>query len=436
MSHFLITGGAPLHGTVRVSGAKNAALPMMAAAILADGPVRLDGVPRLADVRTLAFVLGDLGVSVAREADGLRLETVEPARSRARYAWGRRMRASFCVLGPLLARRGRAVVPLPGGCRLGDRPVDLHLRGLAALGADIRLEHGCVVATARRLRGADIVLGGPRGSTVTGTANVLSAAVLACGRTTILGAAREPEIVDLGNFLNAMGGRIRGLGTPTLEIDGVPCLVGTRYRIIPDRIEAATLLLAAAITGGSATVTGVVIDHLRAVLDGLQAAGANVEVGPARVALHGNGRLRAIDLVAEPYPGMPTDLQAQWTALAALAEGRSRIEDRVFPSRFGHVAELNRLGARITCGDGAARIEGVARLDAARVAASDLRGSAALVLAGLAACGHTTVSNIHHLDRGYERLDAKLRQLGADICRAPQTELPGDLKRACLPAPA
>ena len=444
MPHFDIIGGTALHGTVRASGSKNAALPIMAAAILAAEPVRLEGVPRLADVRTQAQLLRCLGirVTVEKELTGgadipvcrsageaaaaladrnvgstLLLETIDPAPVRAKEGLVRRMRAGFCVLGPLLARRGRAVVPLPGGCNIGVRPVDLHLKGLAALGADIRLDHGYVVASARRLTGADIDLSGPCGPTVTGTANVMSAAVLARETSTIRGAAVEPEIVDLGRFLVAMGARIEGLGTSTVHIEGVEQLGGASHRLIPDRIEAATLLIAAAITRGSATVAGVMPEHFDAVLAKLAAAGAEIEVGPDWVSIAAPRRLCAVDIVAEPYPGIPTDLQAQWAALAAVSEGVTCIEDRVFPARFLHAAELNRLGACIVVGQGTATVTGVARLSGARVAACDLRASAALVLAGLAADGRTTVEHIHHLDRGYQHLDHKLRQLGARIER-------------------
>jgi UDP-N-acetylglucosamine 1-carboxyvinyltransferase len=439
MPRFQITGGVALHGEVRCSGAKNAALPIMAAAILASEPVRLENVPQLTDVGTQAQVLRGLGLRVARVvgqavpdtrrscqaqpdlrlADGMTLETIDPAPVRAREELVRRMRASFCVLGPLLARRGRAVVPLPGGCNIGNRPVDLHLKGLTALGANLRLEHGYVVATARRLTGADIDLSGPHGPTVTGTANLISAAVLARGSTILRGAAVEPEIVDLGHFLIALGARISGLGTPTLRIEGVDQLGGATHRLIPDRIEAATLLMAVAITGGSAVVTGVVPEHLTSVLAILRAAGTEVNVSGDRVLIAAGARLRAIDVVAQPYPGVPTDVQAQWTALASLAEGVSTVRDCVFPSRFLHVAELNRLGARITCQGDAATVVGVPRLSGARVTAQDLRASAALVLAGLAATGRTIVDHVHHLDRGYQRLDRKLRRLGARIERMP-----------------
>jgi len=419
MASFTIIGGGPLSGTVGVSGSKNAALPIMAASILAGEPVRLEAVPNLADVDTLSLVLSQLGVEVVRTADGgLLLETVDPTATRADYELVRRMRASFCVLGPLLARRRTAVVSLPGGCNIGPRPVDLHLKGLTALGAELRIEHGYVIARADRLTGATIRLSGPRGPTVTGTANVLSAAVLADGVTTILGAAVEPEIVDLGRFLNRMGARIAGLGTSTLVITGVDQLGGAAHRVIPDRIEAATLLMAAAVTGGRATVTGVVPGHLRAVVEKLRAAGFQIELGEDHVTLAANGRPKPVDVTAMPYPGVPTDLQAQWMAVLSLASGQSTVRDRVFPSRLMHVAELNRLGARIQVRGSTAQVTGVDRLTGARVTACDLRASAALVLAGLAARGKTVVDQTQHLDRGYQRLEQKLIQLGAQIERA------------------
>ncbi len=421
MPYLEISGGLPLYGTVRASGSKNAVLPMMAASILADGPVKLLRAPRLEDVNTLSLVLRRLGVAVDRSQQGdLTLATVDRDPIRAEFDLVRRMRASFCVLGPLLARRGQAVVSLPGGCNIGSRPVDLHLKGLAALGADLHLRHGYIVARAKRLRGARIDLTGPAGSTVTGTANVLSAAVRARGVTTIHGAAQEPEIVDLGNCLCAMGARISGLGTSTLRIDGVEQLSGTAWRVIPDRIEAATLLLAVAITGGSATVAGVVPEHLTSVLEKLRTTGAKLDVGDDRVTLTADGPPQPVDVTARPYPGVPTDVQAQFTALLSIGSGRSVVRDTVFPERFMHVAELNRLGAGICCRGGAAAIPGVGHLSGAAVTASDLRASAALVLAGLAAKGRTRIHQARLLDRGYNRLGEKLRRLGADVSRLPR----------------
>jgi len=437
MPQLRIQGGRSLRGEIEVSGAKNAALPIMAASILASEPVRLEEVPRLADVRTLARMLKRLGVAVRRADDGaLLLETVDPAPVQADYALVRRMRASFCVLGPLLARRGEAVVALPGGCNIGDRPVDLHLAGLRALGAELRIEHGYVVAQARRLRGTTISMSGPRGPTVTGTANVLMAAVLAEGVTTLHGAAVEPEIVDLGGFLVALGAKIAGLGTSTIEVTGVRQLGGTDYRIIPDRIEAATLLLAAAITRGSVTIVGALPEHLDEVLAALRRTGFRCEVEEERITLRADAEPRPVDLTALPYPGIPTDIQAQWLALLSVVPGRSRLRDGVFPERFMHVAELNRLGGRITCHEGAALIDGVARLTGATVTATDLRASAALVLAGLAAKGETILRGVGHLDRGYQRLDAKLRTLGARIERIETTSPSRCLESAIVPRPA
>lgn len=415
-----INGPAHLRGTIRAGGSKNAALPIMAAAILADGPMHLAGVPRLVDVDTMSLLLGYLGIAVKRATDGdMLIELVDPRPTIADRELVESMRASFCVLGPLLARRGRAVVPLPGGCQIGARPVDLHIAGLAALGASINIERGCVIATARRLRGAHIDLGGPHGPTVTGTANVMSAATLARGTTVITGAALEPEIEDLGRCLIAMGARIHGLGTANIEIQGVDQLQGASHRVISDRIEAGTLLIAAAITGSAATVANVHPTHLTAVLDALSAAGAGIAFDGDAITIRGPQRPRPLHLAARPYPGIPTDLQAQFMALMSLAEGRSTIRDCVFPDRFGHIAHLERLGAKILRCGSTAIIEGQASFTGTNVIACDLRASAALVLAGLAARGQTTVERVDHLDRGYERLEQKLGEWGAGITRQP-----------------
>ncbi|MCH8924338.1 MAG: UDP-N-acetylglucosamine 1-carboxyvinyltransferase [Planctomycetes bacterium] len=402
---------------------KNAALPMMAASILATRPVWLEGVPEVVDVKTLSAVLGQLGVEVERQDDGaLRIETVDPLPTRADYDLVRRMRASFCVLGPLLARRGRAVVSLPGGCNLGDRPVDLHLRGLSALGAELRIEGGYVVAEADELRGAEISLLGPHGATVTGTANVMTAAALARGTTIIRGAAREPEIVDLADFLNTLGARIMGAGEATIEIVGVDHLGGGAHRVIPDRIEAATLLIAGAITGGSVRVENARLEHLGAVLDVLDGAGADLSVSSDSVSISMQRRPRPIRVTTRPFPDVPTDVQPQLTALATIAEGRSEITEGVFPDRFMHVPELKRLGAKIERAGCRAVVDGVGRLAGAEVMASELRGGAALVLAALAAEGVSLVRRIYHVDRGHERLEQKLARLGARIerCRDQQ----------------
>lgn len=420
MECFRIQGGARLSGTVMAAGSKNAALPIMAASILAGGDVTLEAAPEVADVDTLSLLLGHLGVAVKRQPDGgLQLATVDSQPTRAPRDLVQRMRASFCVLGPLLARRGRAVVPLPGGCAIGPRPVDLHLAGLAALGADVRIERGYAVVSARQLRGASIDLVGPQGPTVTGTANVLSAAVLAAGTTVIRHAAAEPEIVDLAGFLNCLGADIEGAGSDTIVVRGVRELGGARYPIIPDRIEAGTLLIAAAMTGSTVTVSGVVPGHLQAVLAALEATGQRVTIGDDWVQLVGAERPAAAHLITAPYPGLPSDLQAQFMALLALAPGHSSLTERVFPQRWRHVAQLKRLGACIANQGCRSLIRGVSQLRGSDVVACDLRASAALVLAGLAADGETIVYRVDHLDRGYQRLESKLQQLGAQIERLP-----------------
>jgi UDP-N-acetylglucosamine 1-carboxyvinyltransferase len=418
-----VHGGVPLCGSVRAGGSKNAALPIMAASILAQGPVHLRRVPELADVNTMALLLGYLGIESKRGPDGtVRIETIDARPTKADYDLVRRMRASICVLGPLVARRGRGVVSLPGGCNIGTRPVNLHLAALAALGADVRIERGYIVARATRLKGADIDLSGPQGPTVTGTANVMSAAAVARGRTIIRSAAREPEIVDLARFLNGLGARIEGMGSDVIEIDGVEELSGGKYEIIADRIETATLLIAAAMTGGSATVRDTSSDHMTAVLTALAEIGVVVASTPTTISVRASERPRPCPIVASPYPGIPTDLQAQFMALVSLASGVSVVSDGVFPDRFMHVAELNRLGARIERHGATARVEGVERLSGATVMASDLRASAALVLAGLAARERTTVRRVYHLDRGYAGLEVKLRALGARVVRRDENQ--------------
>lgn len=432
MDSFVIEGGTPLRGTVAVSGAKNAALPILAASILAEGPVVLHNVPRLSDVEFMTLILAELGVSSRWVGEhSLRLEVVDEEPVTAHYDLVRKMRGSFCVLGPLLGKRGRAVVSLPGGCVIGPRPIDLHLKGLRALGARLTLERGYVVGDGSGLRGAEVYLGGPNGSTCTGTANVVMAAVRARGRTAIVGAACDPEVVDLCRFLVAMGARIEGIGSPRLLIEGVDRLRGTEYSIIPDRIEAGTFLVAGAITRGEVTVEGVVPTHLTAVVDKLRETGVEVEVGRDSVSVRGPERLRPTDITTLPPPGFPTDLQAQFTALLSLAEGVSVVTEKIFPDRFMHIAELNRMGADIRKEGPSAIIKGVEELSGAQVMASDLRASAALVLAGLAARGTTVVNRVYHIDRGYERIEEKLASLGARVKRVseyslspPEPELP------------
>lgn len=420
MDRFLIQGGVPLAGRVRVAGAKNAALPILAATLMAEGPCRLEGVPDLRDIRTMLDLLGLLGVRAERQADGsLVTEVVDRTPCRAPYELVKTMRASICVLGPLLGARGRAEVSFPGGCQIGPRPVDLHLKGLAGLGATVRVEGGYIIAQAAA-RGPDreLYLGGPFGPTVTGTANVLCAAVLTPGTTVLQAAAMEPEVTDLARFLCAMGARIAGIGGPTLVVEGVTGLRGAAWRVIPDRIEAGTLLAAAVMTGGDVTVTGVDPQALTAPLDLLARMGVTVgRPGPDEVRVAAAGRPHPADVVTLPYPGFPTDLQAQFMALLCVAAGNSFVTEKVYPERFIHVAELQRMGARIRKEGPTAMVEGVAELSGCPVMASDLRASAALVVAGLGARGETVVDRVYHIDRGYEAIEVKLRALGARIAR-------------------
>jgi UDP-N-acetylglucosamine 1-carboxyvinyltransferase len=418
MDKFIITGGNRLKGQVTVGGSKNASLPIMAAALLGDGPSVIEGVPDLADMRAMGELLGDLGAAATRDQAGdLTITVQDEADSHARYDRVRKMRASVCVLGPLLAKRKKARVAMPGGCQIGSRPVDLHLRGLRALGAEIELESGDIVATAKRLRGASIFLGGPFGSTVLGTANVMMAAALAQGTTVIESAACEPEVADLADFLNAMGARISGGGTPRVVIDGVDGLKGARHRVIPDRIEAGTFMVAAAMTNGEVTIRNVRLDHMMAVIDKLKEIGVIVEPADGGAVVSCSRHLEPADVVTQPYPGFPTDLQAQAMALLCLADGNSAITEKIFPDRFIHVAELLRMGANIRKEGPTAIVTGVKKLIGAPVMASDLRASAALVLAGLVARGQTTVARVYHIDRGYDHIEAKLRDLHADIKR-------------------
>jgi UDP-N-acetylglucosamine 1-carboxyvinyltransferase len=419
MDAMVVTGGCRLKGRVRASGAKNAALPIMAASILAEGPMRLKNVPDLMDIRTMARLLGQLGVRVEREESSgdLLLESRSERRSVAPYSIMRTMRAGICVLGPLVARRGFAEVSLPGGCAIGDRPVDLHLKGLAALGARLDIKHGYIVARCRRLRGTEMYLGGPFGSTVTGTANVLMAAVLAKGQTVIESAACEPEVQDLARLLVKMGADIQGIGSPRLVVEGVDGLGGAEHTIIPDRIEAGTLLVAGAATGGDVVVEGARWNDLFALVHVLRDAGAEVEHFDDTIRVRARGTLRSVDVTTLPFPGFPTDLQAQAMAMLTKADGISVITEKIYPDRFMHVAELGRMGARIRKEGNAAVVHGTRRLSGAPVMASDLRASAALVIAGLMAEGRTTISRIYHLDRGYERIERKLAALGATIRR-------------------
>jgi UDP-N-acetylglucosamine 1-carboxyvinyltransferase len=411
-----IIGGRRLDGEVPISGAKNAALPILAGCLLAETPVLLHNIPHLRDVTTTIELLSRMGVEVtvhdqlAIEVDASGVDKLE-----APYELVKTMRASILVLGPLLARYGRADVSLPGGCAIGARPVDLHVAGLREMGAEIQIDNGYIRARARRLRGARLVLDTV---TVTGTENLLMAATLADGRTTIENAAREPEVVDLANFLIGMGAQISGAGTDTIVVDGVDSLKGAEYTVLPDRIEAGTYLLAAAITGGRVKVRKVRPEHLDAVLAKLRLAGATVTVDGDTVEVDMRGRRpHSVDLRTAPHPGFPTDMQAQFTALNAVADGVGAITETVFENRFMHAQELQRMGADIRIEGNTAIVTGVPRLTGAPVMATDLRASASLVLAGLVAEGETIVDRIYHIDRGYERIEEKLSALGATIQR-------------------
>ena len=418
MDKLQITGGVRLDGEVRISGAKNATLPMLAAALLADGPVTIGNVPHLHDVTTMIELLARMGVTVTVD-ERMRIE-VDPASITecfAPYELVKTMRASILVLGPLVARYGRADVSLPGGCAIGARPVNIHVAGLQAMGADIHIEGGYVRARAGRLRGARLVLDTV---TVTGTENLMMAATLADGETVIENAAREPEVVDVANFLIAMGADIRGAGTDKIVINGVQSLHGTSYQVLPDRIEAGTYLVAAAITGGRIRLKNTRPEHLDAVLGKLREAGATVGVGPDWVELDMHGRRpQSVDVRTAPYPAFPTDMQAQFAALDTVANGVGTVVETIFENRFMHMLEMRRMGAEIRLEGNTAIIHGVPELTAAPVMATDLRASASLVLAGLVAKGRTDIERIYHIDRGYEAIEEKLAQVGAQIRRVP-----------------
>jgi UDP-N-acetylglucosamine 1-carboxyvinyltransferase len=414
MDKFVIYGGNALHGALKISGSKNASLPLMAASLLAPGIHRIHNVPELRDVRTMAHLLRIIGARVELQDHTLILNTSDCAYYEAPYELVKTMRASVYVLGPLLARFGKARVSLPGGCAWGPRPVDLHLQGMQKLGATIELENGYILAEADRLTGAKITF--PI-SSVGATGNIMMAAALAKGATLIENAAREPEIVALANYINAMGGKIHGIGTDRIEIEGVQNLYPVEFQNIPDRIEAGTFLCAVALTGGDVEFNGLRSEHLGAVIDALQQAGFQLEVAPETIRIQAEGRARPVDLKTAVFPGFPTDMQAQWIALMSLAEGSSAITDTIYPDRFTHVAELRRLGADIHLEGNTAFIRGVERLKGAPVMSTDLRASASLILAGLAAEGRTDLSRIYHIDRGYERIEEKLRSIGADIHR-------------------
>ena len=416
MDKIIVHGGSKLNGTVRISGSKNSALPILAATLLTKEECVISRVPDLSDIHYMLTILSELGCEVER-ASGTVTVKAEKVLTEAPYDIVRKMRASVCILGPLLGREKEATVSLPGGCIIGDRPVDLHLRGFEALGAAVLVQSGNVKVLAPQLKGATINLRGKFGSTVLGTDNVMMAAVLADGTTVIDGAAEEPEVEDLANFLISMGAKIEGAGTRRIIIEGVKELHGAEHEVIPDRIEAGTFLVAAAIAGEEVTLKRVTPNHLKAVLDPLSEAGFTIATGADYITLKANGKLHALKLETMPYPGFPTDMQAQMCALLAGAEGISAITETVFPQRFMHVAELKRMGANIELEGATALITGVDKMSGAPVMASDLRASAALVLAGLRAEGMTEINRVYHIDRGYEGIDEKLNGLGAQIER-------------------
>ena len=415
MDKLVIEGGVALKGEVRISGAKNAALPILCAAILSDEPLRVANVPHLRDVTTMLGLLAQMGVVVSVDDRlGVELNAQALVNPQAPYELVKTMRASVLVLGPLLARCGKARVSLPGGCAIGMRPVDQHLKALHAMGATIEIEHGYMQASAPRLRGARIMMDLV---TVTGTENIMMAATLAEGETVIENAAREPEVVDLANCLKAMGAQINGAGSDVITITGVPRLKAAEYRVMPDRIETGTFLAAAAATGGEVRLRDTRAHILDAVVEKLREAGAHVETGDDTINLGMNGALRAVNVRTSPYPAFPTDMQAQFMALNSVAEGTALITETIFENRFMHVQELRRLGAQIEVEGNTAVVKGTERLDGATVMATDLRASASLVIAGLIARGETVIERVYHLDRGYESIEEKLSRLGARISR-------------------
>jgi UDP-N-acetylglucosamine 1-carboxyvinyltransferase len=410
-----IEGGRPLEGALKISGAKNSALPILIGTLLTDDPCIIHNVPSLDDIETVIGLLVFLGKHIIRQGDRLEISAGPTLYGEAPYELVRKMRASVVVMGPLLARLGKVKVSMPGGCAIGGRPINIHLDGFKMLGADIQLEEGYVTAEAKRLQGANIVFDF---ASVGATENLMMAASLAKGTTTITGAAKEPEINDLADFLNGMGAKVQGAGTHTITIEGVTRLHGTEHHVIPDRIEAGTYMIAAAMTGGELDISPVSPEHLRALIAKMQQAGITVIEKDDHIRVKAGKALKSVDAETEVFPGFPTDLQAQWMALMCLAKGTSLISERVFENRFMHVAELQRMGAQIQVKGNTASVEGVEGMSGADVMVSDLRAGAALVLAGLAAQGKTTIHRVYHLDRGYEDLEKKLSAVGARIKRS------------------
>ncbi|HVJ44766.1 MAG TPA: UDP-N-acetylglucosamine 1-carboxyvinyltransferase [Luteolibacter sp.] len=419
MDKLVVHGGPVLRGAINISGSKNASLPILAATLLTDGECIIRRVPDVSDTNYMVQILSALGADVERSSGTVRIHCADIS-DEAPYELVRRMRASICVMGPLLARKGRAVVSLPGGCVIGDRPIDLHLRGFEALGAKVEFEGGNITLTAPDgLRGAEIDLRGTHGPTVLGTDNVMMAATLAEGITVIESAAAEPEVLDLANFLNAMGAKITGAGTRRIVIEGVKELKGVEHTVIPDRIEAGTFMCAAALAGESVTIRRICRDHMKAITEAIVKSGHRIDFNEAgdECVVHRNPETTGCDISTAPYPSYPTDMQAQMTALLVTTPGISVIKDTIFPQRFMHCAELKRMGADIKVDNGTAIVRGVTQLSAAPVMASDLRASAALVLAALKAKGSTEIHRLYHIDRGYEHIDEKLLMLGANVER-------------------
>ena len=419
LDKLVIIGGKRLKGSVQISGAKNAVLPMMAAALLSPGHYRIENVPDLRDVRTMVRLLQTMGVKVALRDHILEIDVPEDHSLEAPYELVKTMRASFYVLGPLLARHGWAKVSLPGGCAWGPRPVNFHLEGLQKMGAEYTIDQGYVVAKSRRLHGAHLVFDIP---SVGATGNLLMAASLARGTTVIENAAMEPEIQQLAHFLNKMGAKITGIGTKRLEIEGVDELHPAEDSVIPDRIEAATFLIAGAMTGGDITLENVEPEHLLAVIGKMELLDVELSVSEHRLRIRGNGKIRPVNVITDVYPGFPTDVQAQWIALMSTADGTATVTDTIYPDRFSHIPELNRLGANIEVDGNTAIVRGVKKLKGAKVMSTDLRASASLILAGLIAEGRTDVLRVYHIDRGYEKIEEKLQALGAEIWRETSEE--------------
>ncbi len=414
MYKILIQGGRPLKGKVKISGSKNAALPILAATLLTEGKTEIQNCPNLADIQTMAKLLKDLGLKVQSWNGKVKVQANGYRNFTAAYDLVKTMRASVLVLGPLVARKGRARVSLPGGCAIGSRPIDLHLKGLEAMGAKLKVEHGYVEAEAKRLQGARIHFDDV---TVTGTENLMMAATLAEGTTVLENAAQEPEVVDLANMLSALGAKIQGAGTSAISIEGVERLPGGSYRVMPDRIEAGTFMIAACLPGSQVLIQGIRPDYIEALILKLREAGVKIEIREDGILVVAPKRLKPVDISTSPYPGFATDLQAQFMALMTVAEGSAVIRENIFENRFMHVGELKRMGAEIRLDGNSAVVRGVKALSGAPIMATDLRASASLVIAGLAAEGITEISRVYHIDRGYEKIEKKFRKLGARVKR-------------------